>query len=773
MAEKPFSITGPVVTALWMFALVAALEFIAIYQLMPPSPISANAAATEFSSSRAMEHLKVIAQRPHPTGSPENSRVRAYLLSQLTALGLETQVQTTTVVRRDSGLAANVNNIIARLKGSESGRAVMLVTHYDSVPSGPGASDDGSGVVTLLETARALKVCPQLKNDIIFLITDAEELGLVGAKAFIDEHPWVKDVALALNFEARGSCGPSSMFETSPENGRLIRTLSKVVPQAVANSAMYEAYKRMPNDTDFTIFKRAGIAGLNFAYAGCWVRYHTMRDDLINIDEASLQHDGSYALKLARYFGDVQLDQVRATDCIYFSFLGRLLHYSQSWVIPLMVILLILFAAVVWLGFRARQLTLSGILAGLLVWLVPVTLAAAAWHFSWLGLRRTSLVPLLPYGIAYNSESYALGFIAATIAAISLSYALFSRRILAANLFVGALLPWLILMVLTSLFVAGASFMFVWPLLAGLLSLSCLFMRRESLTDTGEAVLWILPAIVAILVFGSTPYMVLMLLSTSGLIPLVLAVGLLIGVLTPHLQIVIAPKRWLVPAGAGIVALGFWGHAVSHRDYSSANPRADSVFYVFDADNGKAVWASADLQPDKWTSQFLTRAPGKANLSEYGMAKVPLLTSQAPAYQFLPAEVTILADQRIGDARALELRVSPRGARVARLRLDNAKVLDASINGRKIDSPSSENVEWRLVCVGFPEEGFKLTLRLAGSATPVLSVVGQHDGLPSLPGRAITPRPDDLMSSPSVPMDSSSLVVKKFPFAIQPRDINR
>lgn len=769
MAEKPPSITGPAVTALWMFALVGALEFIAIHQLMPTAPIPASAAATEFSSSRATEHLRVIAQRPHPTGSQENSRVMAYLLSQLTALGLETHVQTTTAVRRDSGLAANVRNIIARLKGSASGRAVMLVSHYDSVHSGPGASDDGSGVVTLLETARALKACPPLKNDIIFLITDGEELGLVGAKAFVDEHPWVKDVALALNFEARGSCGPSVMFETSPENGRLVNALSEVMPQAVANSAMYEAYKRMPNDTDFTVLKRAGIAGLNFAYAGCWVRYHTMRDDLINIDEASLQHDGVYALKLARHFGDVQLDQIRATDCVYFSFLGRLIHYSRSWVIPLMVILLILFAVVVWLGFRARQLTLFGILTGLVFWVVAVVGSAVAWHLAWLALlRKTNLVSLLPYGMAYNSEPYALGFIAATFGVISTLYALFGRKILAGNLFVGALLPWLVLMVLTSLFVTGASFMFVWPLLASLLSLFWLFLRRGSLTDTGEAVLWILPALVAILVFGCTPYMVLMLLSTSGLVPLTLAVGLLIGVLTPHLRIISAPKRWLVPAGAGIVALGFWGYAVWHRDYSSANPRADSVFYVFDADSGKAIWASADPQPDKWTLQFLTDVPRNGDLSEYGMAKMPLLTSQAPAHQFLPAEVTILADQKTGDTRSLELKISPRGARVTRLHLENARLLDASINGRKIDSPSSENAKWRLVCVGFPEEGFKLTLRLASSTPPVLTVVDQHDGLPSLPGRVITPRPDDLMPSPSVPMDSSSLVVKRFPFAIQP-----
>ena len=140
--------------------------------------------------------------------------MRDHLVGQLRALGLDPQVQTATVARhepkwRGPAVAATVKNIVARLKGTANTRAVMLAAHYDSVPSGPGASDDGSGTVTLVETARALKAGPPLRNDVIFLITDGEELGLLGAQAFVSEHPWVKDGGLVLNFEARGACGPS------------------------------------------------------------------------------------------------------------------------------------------------------------------------------------------------------------------------------------------------------------------------------------------------------------------------------------------------------------------------------------------------------------------------------------------------------------------------------------------------------------------------------------------------------------------------------------
>src|SRR5205085_9205138 len=105
-------------------------------------------------------------------------------------------------------------------------RALMLAAHYGSGPTGPGASEDAAGVASLLETLRALKSGPPLKNDLVVIFSDAEELGLVGAHAFADENPWMKDVALVLNFEARGSSGPSMMFETSDGNGAPIPELA-------------------------------------------------------------------------------------------------------------------------------------------------------------------------------------------------------------------------------------------------------------------------------------------------------------------------------------------------------------------------------------------------------------------------------------------------------------------------------------------------------------------------------------------------------------------
>ena len=232
-----------------------------------PRPVPANAGEAEFSSARAMGTLVEIARAPHPTGSPEHARVRAYLIDRLTALGLAPEIQTTTsVIQRGSYVqSATVRNVVARIAGAASTGAVLVTAHYDSRELALGAADDGSGVVSILEALRAMQASEPLQNDLIVLFTDAEELGLLGARAFVNEHPWMADVRLALSLEMRGGGGPSIMFETGQENGWIVRAYRAADPTAYGNSMSYEVYQRLPRDTDYTPFKEAGIQGLNFA----------------------------------------------------------------------------------------------------------------------------------------------------------------------------------------------------------------------------------------------------------------------------------------------------------------------------------------------------------------------------------------------------------------------------------------------------------------------------------------------------------------------------
>ena len=237
--------------------------FLASYSFLPPSPKPATAPPTEFSAVRALEHSKATSRVPHPMGTAADDNVRAYIIRKLTEMGVEVQEQPS---RHQHRATIEVStNVIGRIPGTANSKAFALMAHFDSVPFGPGASDDGAGTITMLETARALKAGPPLKNDIIFIFTDGEESGTIGAQAFMLS-PWADKVGVIVNFETRGTAGPSLMFETTPGNGWLIPEAAKAGVDLRACSLMYSIYSRMPFGSDFGSAKRRGLKGFNVAF---------------------------------------------------------------------------------------------------------------------------------------------------------------------------------------------------------------------------------------------------------------------------------------------------------------------------------------------------------------------------------------------------------------------------------------------------------------------------------------------------------------------------
>ena len=151
---------------------------------------------------------------------------------------------------------------------------LALMAHYDSVPMAPGAGDDGAGVVAILEAARALKLEAPFKHPIMLILTDAEENGLIGAEAFFKQHPLAKEVGIVLNIEGSGSSGSSMVLRTSDSNELLIKSYSSENTSPYGFSFIKEIFKRMPNDTDFSVVERAKISGIDFAFAGERNHYH-------------------------------------------------------------------------------------------------------------------------------------------------------------------------------------------------------------------------------------------------------------------------------------------------------------------------------------------------------------------------------------------------------------------------------------------------------------------------------------------------------------------
>jgi len=178
------------------------------------------------------------------------------------------------------------------------------------------------------------------------------------------------------------------MFETSDDNLWLIRALQRAVPQASASSFAYEVYKRMPNDTDMTVFKAGGLAGLNFAFIGHPEFYHTANDDVAHLDRASLQEQGRYCLMLAREFGSADLTPRPHGDAVYFPvrFLP-LIVYPASWVIPgvwILAAILMLAAVIAWSRrVRGAWISLPLALVTALLILVAGPAPGASYLLAW------------------------------------------------------------------------------------------------------------------------------------------------------------------------------------------------------------------------------------------------------------------------------------------------------------------------------------------------------------------------------------------------------
>jgi hypothetical protein len=299
-----------------------------------PTPMGADAPDVVFSADRADAILRdlVAEQLPHVAGSPHNTVVRNRILAHLRAAGYEPEVQSRFHCNPMSGGCSPVHNVVAVKPGAAGRYAILLTAHYDSNWVGPGAADDAAGVAAILEIARMAADFPAFDNDVIFLLTDAEEGGLIGADAFAEHHALFARVKAVINLEARGVTGPSVMFETGDGNRSVIRMLAKNVDRPVANSLAYEVYKRIPNDTDFTVYRKKGVMGVNFAFTQGVALYHSALDDPDHLDPGSLQHHGDNAWMMLNAFGERDLTTINhAEDAGYIDVFGLgLSHYPIS-----------------------------------------------------------------------------------------------------------------------------------------------------------------------------------------------------------------------------------------------------------------------------------------------------------------------------------------------------------------------------------------------------------------------------------------------------------
>jgi len=535
---------GPLPRGAVVVVLLALTLGVAHLRFAAPAPLGADAPADQFSAARALAQLSVLLgdERPHPVGSPANAAVRDRILARLRALGYEPEVQSGSSCGR-WGRCATVDNIVATIPGGPA--AVMLVAHYDSVPAGPGAADDGAAVGAMLEIARILAAAPPPRNTIVLLIDDGEEVGLLGAELFMAQHPLAKQVQVVINLEARGTSGPSLMFETAGPTAELARLFGASVSRPISSSLFAAVYEQLPNDTDLTVFRDHGLAGYNFAFIDDARHYHTAQDDLAHLSAASVQHHGDNALALVRALGQADLAAVRAAGpAVWFDVLGWfLVRWPLGWSLPLAGFCALVVVGATVLAARRRSgllrggliclaaglatLLLVGLVSALLVWLL-----AAVGLVAQFGVGSTPVLVGVPLAVAL-----AAGVFVPRVGPL--------RRQPPGAWYAGVWFLWALLMIAVAVALPAGSYLFIVPVaFAGLAAPAAHGLARSRRWLARVAPL--LPMVVAALLWLTVVLALVSALGLAGQVVIGLAVALTVTTALPALG---PPRKPDVPAG--------------------------------------------------------------------------------------------------------------------------------------------------------------------------------------------------------------------------------
>ena len=729
-----------------------------------PRPLAADAPADQFSAGRALVDVRAVAARPHPIGSAANAAARDYLLARMQSLGLEPEVQRIDAVhvadRIPTKAAFASGGVVENLVGVLPGRdreapALVLMAHYDSVPGSPGAADDAAGVGSLLEITRLLKRQGAPARDVILLLTDGEEAGLLGAHAFFERHPLAAHAGYVINLETRGGGGRVQMFQTGAGNAHDISLVQRTARRPLASSLTVFLYKRMPNDTDFSVSDRAGVPGLNYAFIGKQFDYHSPTSTADNLSLGSLQHMGEEALGPARAAAFDPALPARGDDAVYSNLLGPpLAAYAPALGWPLLVLAAALCLYGGWRARKSGRLVWIDLAQGLGTGLYLVTVSATLLH---LARRATGVahgfmeqrlllaqagrweITLALVGIGalvFTAACAGRGrsrFAAATLAgaaglaaslfggfdplglglgagAAVLGLLSFGRPSGTAGTWAGLLAIGFLLVLVLQILAPTTAFLVAWPLLlAGALGAA---------TDLGSARrLWTLP----ILAIGGGLGLAWMFGYAHGVylgldLPELLALFVWIGALMcwplAHAEDADRKSRTIALA---LLFVAFCMVAVVrfHPPWTDRHPQSDVVQYVVDTDTGQARRVALTPDLSDWASKVLAADGGvPAKIEAPALSRRPVWAASAPAVPAAPAAITFARGE---DGTVAVRAAPPTGARVLNLRLrSSVEATDVRINGRPAAILTHAG-EWTTLRWAAAPEGVDISFRPKGS----------------------------------------------------------
>jgi hypothetical protein len=704
--------------------LVFLAAFSAKHVLIAPPAVPAQAAPGEFDANRAFARLeRVLAgEPPHPVDSPGSDIVRERLLAEMRAVGLQPRVTDSMSCNgfpaAGSVHCARVRNLAATI-GPAHGEHLLIVAHYDSVPVGPGAADDGIGVAAMLEVAEQLRG-RQLTRPITFLFNEGEENGLLGARAFLEQDPAAARVSHLVNLEARGTEGPAIMFETSRPNAAAINLYDQAVERPLANSLSTDFYRLLPNSTDVAVFEERPWTILNIAIIGNEARYHTAGDSLAALDRRSLQHMGTQTLQLATTYatGDVPGG---SSELIYADVLSR--HLID---LPLIAGLVLLGLIVLLYGYaviRRRALGWPLLASG-------AALAGAA-LFAWLATSVMQAIRPGEYWRAYplaNHLALAATALLAALLALALSRGAARDRLRAAFWFLYTLAGVAICAV-----APGAAIYF---LLAPAILLGGILIERWR-PGAERVAAWMAAAVQILTLFPLIALMEQLLSTSPGWVaaPLIAAAAL-------PLLIELQPEAGTGRAGRfamlGLTA-ATWIAVFFAPAYSEDRQRIFTIEHVRNEASGEAKWGIYDdggplPQAYEQLGQW-SRGPVDYARRERWIAPAPAVAGPTP-------RLVKVGERPAGENRLVTVRAEMNGWDRFDLQIPAAaRARQAGVNGRAHafdDGSGDGRATFR--CAGRSCDG--LTFDLLIGAEPVdATLVGSVARLPDAAAPLVRSRP--------------------------------
>ncbi|MDB5746836.1 MAG: hypothetical protein JWP72_1684 [Massilia sp.] len=740
--------------------LVAALGWAALRPTQPPLPAPAplDAPAMQFSAARAASHMQALARTPRPIASKANRAARGYLVHQLRALGLEPQVQRAVALKNYVDYNANyeatmgvVHNVLVRLPGTAPDRmrrpAILLAAYYDSDPASLRAASGAAPSAALLETLRALRSSAPLANDVLVLFADGERVGSLGMQAFAEQHPWAREVGLALRFDGAGSGGPLELVNTHGANGAAIDGWLRAVPDVRGSSLMHEIVQLAPRPLRVGALASLDVPVLQFANRGRPFDRDAVLDTPQRLERPTLQHMGSAMLRLTQHFGGQKLDPQASHGQVYFTLplLGAV-HYSGDmlWVFTRLACLLLVGA--VCIAMQRSGVRYPALLqAGFIVPSIAVTLGVLAWQL-WMHVPELHRAwnPAAP-----GHTQYALLYLGGIGALCAGLFIVAQRTLQRLTGTVAAMLAGLaslvLVLVLTSWLAPGASYLVAWPLLAALASFAGMHSRRVAAWPApfrlAVLLLGVLPAVVLVLPALRDTFMVLSPLRMNlpvAMLALVLSVSTM---LLAHARRYVA--RILLLAGLGGLAL-----AGSADEFTEAPAtRADGLVYYKDMPSWDAYWLHPDAPLDPWEHKlFSNLKQPHIFVNVFGWESPKQWYAWAPRDGLEFPFVRILRNGKIPNRYADFTLVSKNRAPEIRLQVMHARPTRVTMNGRTLLDVEAKSLT--IVLYGMEDE--LLHFRIDVLSDPIFKVKIEEI-LPGLPERL-------LQSLPARPGDGTPLV---------------